>query len=62
MEVPVRVLVMEARDRVKGLQMGGDDDPVRRFAFDEPAARIAVLVRREPPILRTGRGFAYFVE
>jgi DNA-binding response OmpR family regulator len=57
MEAPVKVLVVEARDRVKGLQMVGDDDPVKPFAFDEPAARIAALVRREPPILRTGRGF-----
>jgi DNA-binding response OmpR family regulator len=56
------VLILSARDRVedrvKGLQMGGDDYLVKPFAFDELAARITALVRRrhqaKTPLLRLG--------
>jgi len=56
------VLILSARDRVedrvKGLQMGGDDYLIKPFAFDELAARITALVRRrhqaKTPLLRLG--------
>ena len=51
------VLFLTARDavtdRVKGLDLGGDDYLVKPFAFDELLARVRVLVRR-----RTGPGLA----
>lgn len=47
------VLVLSARntvdDRVKGLQIGGDDYLVKPFAFSELLARVQALVRRASP-------------
>jgi DNA-binding response OmpR family regulator len=56
------VLILTARDsvedRVRGLQMGGDDYLVKPFAFEELLARIQALVRRchtqKNPSIRVG--------
>jgi DNA-binding response OmpR family regulator len=49
----------DVRDRVRGLNLGGDDYLVKPFAFEELLARVRALVRRgaagEPaPVLRVG--------
>ena len=36
-------------DRVRGLDLGGDDYLVKPFAFEEMLARVRALVRRGPP-------------
>jgi len=50
--VKTPVLFLTARDdisdRVRGLDIGGDDYLVKPFAFDELLARIRVLLRRGP--------------
>jgi DNA-binding response OmpR family regulator len=38
----------EVTDRVRGLDIGGDDYLIKPFAFDELLARIRVLLRRRP--------------
>jgi two-component system copper resistance phosphate regulon response regulator CusR len=47
------VLILSARgtveDRVKGLELGGDDYLVKPFAFAELLARVRVLLRRGQP-------------
>src|SRR5688572_21971852 len=45
---PVLILSAKATvdDRVKGLQVGGDDYLVKPFAFSELLARIQALIRR----------------
>jgi len=57
------VLILSAKnsvdDRVKGLQIGGDDYLVKPFAFSELVARIQALIRRstcivEPTTLTVG--------
>ena len=56
------VLILTAKDtvadRVRGLQMGGDDYLVKPFAFEELLARIQALVRRchsqKDPVIRVG--------
>jgi two-component system OmpR family response regulator len=57
------VLILSARrsidDRVKGLQIGGDDYLTKPFAFPELLARVQALLRRatpgaEPTTLRVG--------
>ncbi len=57
------VLILSAKgtvdDRVKGLQVGGDDYLVKPFAFSELVARIQALIRRssrttEPTTLSVG--------
>jgi two-component system OmpR family response regulator len=57
------VLILSARrsvdDRVKGLQIGGDDYLTKPFAFPELLARVQALLRRvpetgEPTLLRVG--------
>jgi two-component system OmpR family response regulator len=59
----VPVLLLSARrsidDRVKGLQIGGDDYLTKPFAFPELLARVQALLRRrtgtsEPIVLRVG--------
>jgi two-component system OmpR family response regulator len=59
----VRVLILSARrsvdDRVKGLQIGGDDYLTKPFAFAELLARVQALLRRtgagtEPTTLTVG--------
>jgi two-component system copper resistance phosphate regulon response regulator CusR len=49
----IPVLLLTARDgledRVKGLELGGDDYLVKPFAFVELLARIRTLLRRGPP-------------
>lgn len=61
--VTTPVLILSARrsvdDRVRGLQVGGDDYLVKPFAFAELLARIQALIRRstgaaEPMSLTTG--------
>jgi two-component system copper resistance phosphate regulon response regulator CusR len=41
--------VDELEERVKGLELGGDDYLVKPFAFVELLARIRTLLRRGPP-------------
>jgi len=56
------VLMLTARgaveDRVRGLDVGGDDYLTKPFAFSELAARLRALVRRgaseRPPVLEVG--------
>ena len=49
----VPVLFLTARDavheRVRGLELGGDDYMVKPFAFSELLARVRSLLRRAPP-------------
>ena len=49
--VSTPVLILSARqsvdDRIKGLQMGGDDYMVKPFSFSELLARIQALIRRD---------------
>lgn len=61
--VAAPILFLTARDdiadRVKGLDLGGDDYLVKPFSFDELLARIRALLRRArvdpaPPVLRVG--------
>jgi two-component system OmpR family response regulator len=40
-------------ERIRGLRAGGDDYMTKPFAPDEMAARIEVLLRREPPTQQT---------
>jgi DNA-binding response OmpR family regulator len=51
-----RVLVLTARDaledRVRGLDLGGDDYLVKPFAFDEFLARVRALRRRDDAAVR----------
>ena len=59
---PSHVLILTARDavddRVKGLDLGGDDYLVKPFAIEELLARVRALLRREyaqkSPVLRIG--------
>ena len=49
----------DVADRVRGLDLGGDDYLVKPFAFDEFLARVRALVRRGPathasPVIRVG--------
>lgn len=49
----------DVSDRVRGLDLGGDDYLVKPFAFEELLARVRALVRRGPaaqpsPVLRVG--------
>lgn len=62
-DIKTPVLILSARasvdDRVRGLQIGGDDYLVKPFAFSELVARIQALIRRatqtaEPAILTVG--------
>lgn len=50
--VPTPILFLTARDsvrdRVKGLELGGDDYLVKPFAFSELLARVRSLLRRAP--------------
>jgi two-component system, OmpR family, response regulator len=52
-KVRTPVLILSARrsvdDRVKGLQLGGDDYLVKPFAFPELLARVRALARRASP-------------
>ncbi len=54
--VAPRILMLTARDtveeRIRGLDVGADDYLVKPFAFDEFAARVRSLLRRDPG--RTG--------
>lgn len=54
---PVLVLsaLGEVDDRVKGLQVGGDDYLVKPYAFSELLARLIALVRRGQPVLEDMR-------
>jgi len=53
------VLILSAKrsidDRVKGLQMGGDDYLTKPFAFSELLARVHALIRRSSGTLETIR-------
>lgn len=53
---PAKVLVLTARDgvedRVKGLDLGGDDYLVKPFAFEELCARVRALLRRDEAAAR----------
>ena len=46
----VPVLFLTARggvpDRVRGLELGADDDPIKPFAFSELLARLQTILRR----------------
>lgn len=62
-KVPTPVIILSAKrtvdDRIKGLQIGGDDYLVKPFAFSELLARIHALIRRansvpEPTTLTVG--------
>ena len=48
--IKIPVLILSAKssvdDRVKGLQIGGDDYLIKPFAFSELVARIKALIRR----------------
>lgn len=50
-DVPVLLLtaIDELEERVRGLELGGDDYLVKPFAFVELLARIRTLLRRGPP-------------
>ncbi|HVI55259.1 MAG TPA: heavy metal response regulator transcription factor [Luteibacter sp.] len=50
-ETPVLLLtaIDELEERVRGLELGGDDYMVKPFAFVELLARIRTLLRRGPP-------------
>jgi two-component system copper resistance phosphate regulon response regulator CusR len=50
-ELPVLLLtaIDELEERVRGLELGGDDYLVKPFAFVELLARIRTLLRRGPP-------------
>ncbi len=54
-----RVLILTARDalddRIRGLDLGGDDYLLKPFAFEEFLARVRALLRRdEPDAVRVG--------
>ena len=53
-KITTPVLILSARssvdDRVRGLQVGGDDYLVKPFAFAELLARIQALIRRANPV------------
>lgn len=53
------VIILSAKrsveDRVKGLQIGGDDYLVKPFSFSELLARIEALLRRSSPAEESGR-------
>lgn len=53
LDVPVLFLTARdaTRDKIEGLDMGGDDYLVKPFSFDELAARIRTLLRRPKKIL-----------
>ncbi len=55
--ISVPILFVTARDdikdRVEGLDAGGDDYLVKPFSFDELTARIRALLRRQPLASRT---------
>jgi len=60
-QVPILFLTAcdDVSDRVRGLDLGGDDYLVKPFAFEELLARLRVLLRRAPsgraePELRVG--------
>ncbi len=52
-DVPVLFLTARdaTRDKIEGLDMGGDDYLVKPFSFDELAARIRTLLRRPKKLL-----------
>ena len=54
-EISFPVLILSAKrtinDRVKGLQIGGDDYLVKPFAFSELLARIQALIRRSSNVV-----------
>ncbi len=53
--ISIPILVLSAKssvdDRVKGLQIGGDDYLVKPFAFSELVARLHALIRRATSII-----------
>lgn len=53
LDVPVLFLTARdaTRDKIEGLDIGGDDYLVKPFSFDELAARIRTLLRRPKKIL-----------
>ncbi len=55
----VPVIILSAKrsvdDRVKGLQIGGDDYLVKPFSFSELLARIEALLRRSSPLDESGK-------
>ena len=56
---PSRVLILTARDalddRIRGLDLGGDDYLLKPFAFEEFLARVRALLRRgETDVVRVG--------
>ncbi len=62
-KVPTPIIILSAKssvdDRVKGLEIGGDDYLVKPFAFSELVARLHALIRRatsitEPTTLTVG--------
>ncbi len=55
--VALPVLILSAKrsldDRIRGLQMGGDDYLVKPFAFSELLARIQALIRRSTGVVES---------
>jgi two-component system, OmpR family, response regulator MprA len=55
---PIPILMLTARDAVKdrvtGLEAGGDDYLIKPFAFDELVARVKALLRRARPAPNAG--------
>ena len=58
-DVRIPVLILSAKrsvdDRVKGLQMGGDDYLTKPFAFSELLARVQALLRRASGVSESTR-------
>jgi DNA-binding response OmpR family regulator len=64
--IPTPILILTARgaeaDRIKGLDLGGDDYVVKPFSLLELLARVRALLRRPPPASASAKSLTNILE
>ncbi len=65
-QIPTPILILTARgaeaDRIKGLDLGGDDYVVKPFSLLELLARVRALLRRPPPSSASAKSLTNILE